>query len=102
MKLICPNCLEENIFEEFKAFYTCKFCGQTNKFEEWTKKTQEMKKTETTKAKKKTLELPAKISLTTTGSISLRVFIPQNYLRKVMHLEVLPKEKLPKREKKGG
>lgn len=94
--------MEENVFEEFKIFYTCKFCGQTNKFEDWVKKTQEMKKTEETmeKAQKKRLEVPAKISLTEYGGVKVSFILPQNYLRKVMHLEPLPKEKLPKREKK--
>lgn len=53
MKLICPNCLEENEFAFFQNFYACKFCGQTNKFEDWTKKTQEAQKAKTeTKAEK--------------------------------------------------
>lgn len=97
MKLTCPNCMEENVFDEFKTFYTCKFCGQTNKFEDWTKKTQE----KSVKKRKRGLELPAKISLTSTGNISMRVFIPQNYLRAIMGLPKLSREALPKREKKS-
>lgn len=93
MKLICPNCLQENEFIELQPFYQCGFCGLKFPSEEWFKKTKKNKR-------KKNLELPAKISLTTTGSVMLRVFIPQNYLRKVMHLETLPKEKLPKKVKK--
>ncbi|MCS7135309.1 MAG: hypothetical protein NZ893_02625 [Candidatus Aenigmarchaeota archaeon] len=101
MKLVCPNCLQENEFQNFSSLYTCSFCGLKFSNEEWFKKTQEKMK-EKPKEKKKTLELPAKISLTTQGSVMLRIFIPQNYLRKVMRLEALPKEKLPKKEKKIG
>ena len=49
--------------------------------------------------KKKGLQLPAKVRLTKYGSVELRVYLPQNYVRKVIRVETLPKEQLPKAKK---
>lgn len=100
MKLNCPNCQHEQDIEQFSFYLTCDICKAKYGYEQWVAATKKVKEEEEKimpkpeEIKRKGLQIPAKLRFTQYGSVELRLFIPQNYLRVAMGLEKLPKELL--------
>jgi hypothetical protein len=102
--LICPVCKQGSEYEKPKGFekMECPHCGARNSYYElvnYTNYLQERKKEEALKEvekPKRRLEVQAKLRFTKTGSVEVRIFLPQNYLRKMFGLPSLPREQLKK------
>jgi len=107
--LICPVCGVGNEFtkpeQAFKKI-PCPNCGaESTYYEYWTYTQKQLEKKKESALKelekpKKRLEVQAKLRFTKTGSVEVRIFLPQNYIRKMFGLPSLPREQLKKAKAK--